>query len=294
MRLKEWHAFQLGNDRFFIFVAIMNLKKAAFATVDIYDKKNKKQYRYEKKLSPWNLKFPSNLIDSKVSYKSNSFNIHVNNKLIHNKIRVSFHITSNKTLPKISGIFTALADSTEPIVACIPFTQSRGMYAHKGIYPMEGILCLGSEEIQFSKKSSFFIIDDQKGYYPYIMKWDWCTASGYNEKKQLIGFNLTRNQSIDQDNYNENCLWINGKLHLLPSVTFTKHKNLWIIKDKQDTVNLAFSIKLNNNINTNALILESHYKGPYGTFNGYIKDSSGNKVQITNIFGMGEDFYVRC
>jgi hypothetical protein len=36
------------------------------------------------------------------------------------------------------------------------------------------------------------IIDDHKGYYPCVMKYDWITALGYAGNGRLVGFNLNR------------------------------------------------------------------------------------------------------
>ena len=59
-------------------------------------------------------------------------------------------------------------------------------------------------------------------------------------------------------------------------------------------VNLAFTPVIHTSVNINLLILRSLYEGPYGFFNGYLKKTSGDKVMIENIFGMGEDFYLRA
>lgn len=293
MRLKEWHAYQMGNHRFFIFIALMNIKKVGCVIIDIFDKETKEQYRFEKNVPAWTLKLSPNLTNSQATCSGKGFKIKINHKLIYNKIELHFFINDEDS-GQINGHFTALAENFEPIVSCIPFNQRRGMYSHKCNCPIEGSLFLRGQSFLFEKEHSFFIIDDQKGYYPYVMKWDWCTASNYNQRGELIGFNLTRNQSINQDEYNENCLWLNGKLHLLPPVFFEKHENYWLIKDHNQTINLLFNITVKNNINVNALIVATHYQGPYGTFNGYIKDSLGNSIKIDNMFGMGELFYIRC
>jgi hypothetical protein len=60
------------------------------------------------------------------------------------------------------------------------------------------------------------IIDDHKGYYPCVMKYDWITALGYAGNGRLVGFNLTDNQVQDHEKYNENCLWLDGKMYPRP------------------------------------------------------------------------------
>ncbi|WP_425445920.1 DUF2804 domain-containing protein [Dethiothermospora halolimnae] len=292
IRLKEWNAFQLGNDRFFIFIAIMDIKKVILLKIDIYDKKEGKRYNYEKKVMPWAINIPKNLLNSKISYKNKNITINIYNKLKDKYIDIKFTIGQNKKLPKIEGLLKGLAENTEPMVASIPFSKYSGMYSHKANCPMEGYLTIGEEKHNFKKGKSFLIIDDQKGYYPYIMKWDWVTASYYSEDKDLIGFNLTKNQSIDEEKYNENCIWINGKIYPLPPVKFLREKNKWYIRDSKGIVNLTFSVEMDNEIKTNMLIVSSKYDGPFGWFNGYIKNSD-RKINMERVFGMGERFYLR-
>ena len=62
-------------------------------------------------------------------------------------------------------------------------------------------------------------------------------------KEQYFGFNLTRNQSINQDDYNENLIWFEGEATLLTPVIF-KHitDKKWNIKDTKGMVDVTFDI----------------------------------------------------
>lgn len=292
IRLKEWNAFQLGNDRFFIFIAIMDIKKIVQFIINIYDKYENKSYQYEKKITPWSIKIPNSLYNSNLIYKSSSINIEIKNELNKDFLKLQFNINKNEDLPNIVGSFTALTEGTQPMVAAIPFNNYNGMYSHKRNCIMEGNLIIGDNSYEFEKDKSFFIIDEQKGYYPYIMKWDWVTASYYNDEGDLIGFNLTKNQSLDEEIYNENCIWINENIYLLPPVKFYRDEGTWYIYDLDDVVNLSFNPIIENRINKNILFVHSKYNGPFGLFNGHVK-LTDRKVIIKEVFGMGENFYLR-
>jgi hypothetical protein len=128
--------------------------------------------------------------------------------------------------------------------------------------------------------------------------YDWVTGLGRTESGKLIGFNLTHNQVIDQEKYNENCLWLDGVLFPLPPVAVSRPKGVhhtWVIKDQYDMVHLEFEPVTHTSVHLNYVVLCSEYEGPYGYFNGYIrKGAAGEKVQIVNMFGMGEDFYLKA
>jgi hypothetical protein len=166
--------------------------------------------------------------------------------------------------------------------------------------PVTGKLHIGSESISFGDTAQL-IIDDHKGYYPYITRYDWVTGLGRTADNKLIGFNLTNNQVIHQDRYNENCLWLHGQLYPLPPITVTRpqgFKGIWYIRDAHDMVNLEFTPEVHTSVRVNYLVICSEYEGPYGYFTGYVrKAGSGEKVNISKedkMFGMGEDFYLRC
>jgi hypothetical protein len=162
--------------------------------------------------------------------------------------------------------------------------------------PMQGSLMLGREKIEFKRNESFAVIDDHKGFYPYEMKYDWVTTAGYDDKGRLVGFNLTDNQSIDAEKYNENCLWVDGKIVLLPPVKFDRPQGVegeWQIHDRYGMVDLYFKPVDMGKIDMNIGILKVKYFGPYGYLRGTVSDRSGARLDFNRYFGMGEQKYIR-
>lgn len=299
LQLREWQAFQLEGKDHFIMIAIYNAKKISLVQFIVYDIKNNQKIKYEKKVTPWSLQVPDTLYNSHASYKSSNFTIEVNHDLTTNKLDIKARIKGFDGLPDVNAHFSGMHDVNKykPMVVCNPFSKGRVMYSHKCLMPMEGELAIGDKHLQFEKENSQLIIDDHKGYYPYPTIYDWVTGMGYDKDHNSIGFNLTNNQVIEQEKYNENCLWFNGELHPLPPIIVTRPggvKEKWLIKDQYDMVNLEFTPVIHTSVNINALIIRSKYEGPYGFFNGYLKKTTGEKVSIENMFGMGEDFYLRA
>jgi hypothetical protein len=297
-RLKEWQAFQLGNSRWFMLAVLYNAKVSALAQFIAYDKENKKKYLFEKVLPSWMIKVPDAIWDARQSYQDKNCRIELISQLGRGRFYINIQIRGYRGMPDTEAHFEAFHDDglVEPIVVSIPFGKNRGVYSHKCLMPMQGRLSIGDEKVEFLRQESFAIIDDHKGFYPYVMKYDWATAAGYNDRGQLIGFNLTDNQSLDPEKFNENCLWLDGKLNLLPPVKFNRPDGVegdWLIRDRYGMVDLVFKPETMGKIDINYLILKVKYRGPLGYCNGFIKDRSGNKVAINQYFGMGEDKYIR-
>ncbi|HVI03601.1 MAG TPA: DUF2804 domain-containing protein [Enhygromyxa sp.] len=298
LRLKEWQAFQLGNQRYFIIVALFNAKLLALAQVKVYDREQRRKHLFEAKLPGWALQAPRNLLDSQMSWAQGDAAIRFVNKLAEDRIDITLALPESADMPALSGTVTAHADGCEPEVVSIPFAENRGMYSHKGCLALTGELRLGDQIITFTRDDSFLLMDDHKGYYPRVMRWDWVTGGGFDGQGRRIAFNLTRNDSIDPVRYNENCLWIDGRVHLLPPVQFARRSDrspeVWEIRDEAGEVEVDFVIEVDGHVRVNALVIESRYRGPFGQVRGRLRGPHGESITLDGMFGMGEDFYLRC
>lgn len=188
---------------------------------------------------------------------------------------------------------------SKPCVASIPFGKNRPLYSQKDFFKAEGRLVINGEEM-LTDEDSAAIVDDHRGYYPRHAHYDWVTTMGkcnVDGEEKWLAFNLTRNQSIDQEKYNENILWFEGKTSILPPITFTRNPESkdfkdyseWIVKDEHDMVNLKFKVCNMNPMIMHALVVNIDYYVAYGELEGYIRDEDGKKYVLDGMLGMGED-----
>jgi len=75
-------------------------------------------------------------------------------------------------------------------------------------------------------------MDEQKTYYPYVSFWKWATAAVYNEYGELLAFNLCQNMMTDDEDYNENCMWVDGKIYCLKAARFGLMKKTFCARGK--------------------------------------------------------------
>jgi len=298
LRLKEWQAYEMGNNDYFVFTVLYTAKSLAMAEFIIYDKIKKEKLLYKKIIPSWSIKLPPSLSSSTGEYKGKNLSIQYNNEIKSGSLNIKIVVKGMKGLPDVEAEFHGIYDFTkwEPIVVSMPFSERMAMYSHKCLMPMTGALKAGGDVIAFNKKDSYMIIDDHKGYYPYNSFYDWATGISSDGKGNLTGFNLTNNQVRGKEKFNENCLWINGRFSPLPPVIFSRPGGddmEWLIKDEYGMVDIKFIPEVQGNVDINLLILKTHYRGPFGRFNGYIKDSSGVKHSVNNFFGMGEKQVLR-
>lgn len=298
LRLREWQAFQITNDRFFAMIALYNAKKFGLVQFILYDIQKNEKLRYERQVLPSSLTLPDSLYKQGAGYRSKGFHLQTYCDLERGRIEIKASIDGVGKMPPLLAHFIGYCptDKIQPIAVCLPFDDLRAMYSYKCLMPVQGQVQIDDQRHYFSSHTSAMIIDDHKGYYPSPTHYDWATGMGYDEQNNLIGFNLTDNQARQPHLYNENCLWYKGITHLLPPVKMNQpngSENEWLISDEQGKVNLSFSPVAHTYFNKNLLFMRSKYHSPYGYFNGYLTNKDGERVPIQKLFGVCEDFYLK-
>ena len=99
-----------------------------------------------------------------------------------------------------------------------------------------------------------------------------------NNKQEFFAFNLTHNQSIDGESYNENIIWLENRTSLLPPVRFNRsipckkfsNYSEWTIKDKYDMVNVTFKVYGIIPVIFDYCIFKLDYYITFGVLEGYL------------------------
>jgi hypothetical protein len=193
---------------------------------------------------------------------------------------------------------------SKPSIVSIPFedpaVRHRPLYSQKDLFKVSGTLILNGETITTDEKTTG-IIDDHKGYYPEDAHYDWLTTMGIHDadgEGKWFAFNLTRNQSINQDDYNENLIWLEKETSLLPPIVFKRSiptidfedYALWEVKDDHGMVDIRFHVYgVSKLIAKMPPVLDMEYFVVFGELEGYILDENGKKYVLDGMSAMGED-----
>lgn len=188
-----------------------------------------------------------------------------------------------------------LANGVMPLMKNKDGSFRNPLYSEKDFFKATGTITLNGKTYKTNERS-VGIIDDHKGYYPFFSHYDWLTTMGKTEidgEQKFFAFNLTRNQSVDQVNYNENVIWLEGESFPMPPVVFThkdgkKKANEWHIRDEagQGLVDITFKI---DNVFYMPIPVAVYYALPYGKIYGYVTDTNGKKYTVDGMVGIGED-----
>lgn len=297
-RLKEWQAFQLGNAEYFLLVVIYSAKILGLVQFVFIDKKKNKKIIFERKVPSRKILVAPHLFNAYSHYQDRSNMMMFHNDIANEVIDINFDLAENRSLPRTQGHFTGLhgASKKASITICHPFGGNRALYSHKCLMSMTGEVKIGEDTYIFDSQDSWMIIDDHKGYYPRTMQYDWLTTAGINSTGDRIGFNLTNNQIVNHYRFNENCLWINNSIELLPPVIVQRPNGVhraWYLTDDYGRINLKFIPCIPGSIYLNTPIGRVDYHAPYGWIDGYIVAEDNRKISFDSFFGMGEKKFIQ-
>ncbi len=311
LRLTLWEATEVHLKDGVLLAAVCDMGLFGKVFNVFYDKRNNKVYTWDTNIRSKNAVMSDNLLNGSTSIATSKAGfVKCVNNFEDGKAQLSGKhsgkcFIDSKYYKKDQNIEYdfRLERLSQPSVVSIPFPYSdnRTLYSQKDFFKATGRLIINGEEF-LSDENTTAIIDDHRGYYPRKAHYDWVTTMGVHEEdgvKKYLAFNLTRNQSIDQDKYNENLVFFEGKTSLLPPVTFTRSVEStdflksgyseWTIKDDYDMVNLKYKVYNLNAMILHAVVAKIDYFITFGELEGYIRDEDGKKYVLDGMMGLGED-----
>jgi hypothetical protein len=296
-KLSLWEATEIHFDDCLILTALCDMDLFGIHLTLFFDKRTRKVHSFTTNIPSKKTFIAPNLLNgnkTEATHKEGSVEFINNFGEGKCSIKVSHKNKNGDTIQ----YEVELDRVSKPCIVSIPFGKNRPLYSQKDLFKAKGKVVFNGEEF-LSDENSTAVIDDHRGYYPRRMHYDWLTTMGrnLNGEQKYFAFNLTRNQSINQEDYNENLIWKEGETSLLPPVTFEKNistikfkdQAIWKIKDEHDMVNIEFKLEDIYRHELHALVVDIGYFVVFGTIYGYVRDEEGNKISVDGFTAMGED-----
>ncbi|MDR2631019.1 MAG: DUF2804 domain-containing protein [Spirochaetaceae bacterium] len=297
-RIKEWETFIINDDHFFLEALFANMKYYRIAQVYVYDKETKELLHFSK-VVPFNgWRLPGDLYNSSLISRSYGFFFRIHSWLYADTIKVDLDITATRNRPSFTAHleYNVNRNKIAPMAVTVPFSERRCMYAYKVLAAVRGDMVFGGRHVSLDPVKTLGLFGDFKGFFPYRMHSVWCTGIGFNGENRPFGFSIAENQTKETNKNNENALWIDGRLTPLPPVRITMPEGLdkqWVIQDVEGMVDLTFTPQVPRRTAFNLLLTRTEYDTPLGYFNGVLLDSEEKKIQVRNLWGLGEKLYLR-
>ncbi len=297
-RLTEWEAFEVHMDEGLLISAVYRVGIMGFSIFVWYDKTEGKIYSWRNMVGKKKAYVAKQLVDDKCYCKSKHSEFTIENDLLNGKACAKGYTKGKNGEFSIDMQFervSPIANGVMPLAKNKDGSFRNALYSEKDFFKAKGTITLNGKAYTTNERSTG-IIDDHKGFYPFFAHYDWLTTMGVTDidgEQKYFAFNLTRNQSVDQDNYNENIIWLEGESHPMPPVVFyhkdgkKKAKEWHIVDEKRlGLVDVTFKI---DKVFYMPIPLMCYYALPFGVISGYITDTNGKKYVLDGMTAVGED-----
>ncbi|MGN0468039.1 MAG: DUF2804 family protein [Acutalibacteraceae bacterium] len=295
VKLTLWEAVEINLKDVILLTAVCDMGIFGTGLTVLYDKKKKKVTFWQDMFSKKCAVISDTLLNGDVT---ESLGKKVKLKVVNHFENGQAFVTGNAS-DKVKGKISydiSLERVSLPSIVSIPFGDNRPLYSQKDLFKATGYIEVNGVRYEADEDSTG-IIDDHRGYYPYKAHYDWVTTMGKNtvgSEKQFFGFNLTRNQSVNQNDFNENLIWFEGKTTLLTPVRFEHPEyNKWRIRDVYGMTDIIFDIGDRFIMRVPAGVIDINYHITFGELSGYVCDPDGNKYILDGMCGIGEDKSLR-
>lgn len=297
-RLTEWEAFEVNMDEGALVSAVYKTGPMGFSIFVWYDKKEDKIYSWRNLVPVKKSKVASQLIDDFSHVKTKNSEYTITNDFMNGKAAAKGWSKGKNGDFSIDIKFeriSPLANGVMPLAKNKDGSFRNALYSEKDFFKATGNITVNGKAYN-TNGNSVGIIDDHKGFYPFFAHYDWLTTMGTiddNGEKKFFAFNLTRNQSVDQYNYNENVIWFEKESFPMPPVKFIhkdgkKKTDEWHIVDEKEEGIVDVTYKISK-VFYMPIPLLCYYALPYGTISGYVSDPNGKKYFVDGMTGIGED-----
>ena len=297
-RIKEWQSFSVQDDHFLLEALFCNVKLYHMAQVLLYNKENDEKFVFRKITPGMGWMLPSTLANASVDSHSSRFYFRIHSWLDADTVKLDINITAARRRPSLTVhlAYNVSGQDVTPMAVSLGVADRRIIYAYKALAPVRGDMVFAGRHISLKQDSCSGFFCDYKGFYPYRMQKTLCSAMGFDDEKRRFGFHIAENQTRETTRNNENVLWVNGKMTPLPPVLITMPDGPdadWVIQDVEGMVDLTFTPREQNKNGMNLIFTNVELNAPLGHYNGMLVNSEGEKVQIKNLFGMGEKLTLR-
>ncbi|MDY6795178.1 MAG: DUF2804 domain-containing protein [Actinomycetota bacterium] len=297
-RLKEWQHFGIVHPRHYIGLVIFDAKLMSISFVYHFDRERLTMREHNHQAPPGTARLTETTWRGECSFEKRGYSLRIDNNLDRGRHDIHIDIAERRGLPAIRGEVSMLEDVSiyQPLVIVSPFAPNRPLYTHKNACPVEGRISIGGETIELQPDRDVCLLDEQKAFYPYRSFWRWMTFAGYSSPGSLIAANLCHNLIEKDEDYNENCYWIGGRIHLTGAARFGFSEadilGPWFINTTDGEVELEFHPQGERAERICVGPIMSDFHQPFGLFSGRLGKGDGNLV-VKDLFGVCENHVTR-
>ena len=293
-RLKEWQHFAIITPEFFLGFVVNTVHYMTMSFCYAVDRETGRVVEHHREGLPGAARVSRELWSDTCAFSAKNYRIDVENRLSQGFHRARIDIAASREAESVRADLVMREDveSVQPLIIILPISDNRPLYTHKMVCPIEGELTVGDRRVTLDAARDLALVDVQKTYYPFSTAWRWATCAGYDREGRLIALNLVKNMVPDPETYNENCLWVDGRISRFTAAEFHFDPDRvtapWRMRTNDGRCSLELQPRGERAGRINLGLIMSDYHAPFGSFSGRVTDDDGQAYDLKDLYGVAE------
>ncbi len=303
LRIKSRLAVSFHTGEFIGRVSFIDAKIMGFCEVIFWNESTAQKFVYRSLMGPRKRIVPHDLNSAATSNYQKSRYVRISWDREKNKLSLVFDLKGDDVRPWVRGNFSSEFGSGQfaELTSVRPSPTFRRCSAgYSAIFPSQGNISMEwkngeKKSASFGEGISFFSMT--RNYMKFRSQGESIVGMGTQNGK-IVSFLISSDSqdAVDTQKFNANVLFFDGKVTPLPHVVITHFSGMdknWVIQDTENMVDLTFSPKSRVTNKVSAFFVRTIYHTIYGTLEGTIVSSEGEKISFKSMMGVGENFLIR-
>ena len=295
-RIKSKIIYTFCYEKFAGLVEFFDDKAFGLAEVLVWNRETNQKYAYHTFMGPRRRFVPVDTSEAACTSYSKKRYIKISWSRKHQKLKLGFVVKGDKFRPAVKGNFVSKIgnDKSSEVLFVNPAPTTQRCSATWFIpFTVKGGIGMAKQRKQIT------CLPENSGIGMMYVNRTYLKARSSNEimfglyeqdgKQIQFSFSNTNQDALDEDNYNNNILSVNGSNTAMPPVKITHPYGInekWIIQDTENMVDLSFTPLSKTNYTVNIIIMRNTNSTLYGTFEGILLTKDGEKIVLKDCPGI--------
>jgi hypothetical protein len=296
LRLKEWIGFTLLHPDWYSSLIIQDANYLASSEIYAYDRRAGALHQHAANGRGGSLAMPTRLVGGHCSFERRGYRLGYDFAAGPGRRHIlRLDIATTHSAPAIQGELELDAgQSSAPLSVSSRLPGGGRLYTHKAIFPAEGTLRVGDQEIVFDGTRDLAIIDEHKSMLPYRNAWLWGTFA-LHAADGIIGANLVDRPELPGQE-EESCLWTSGRCEPLAEVEFQQQTGganpPWHIFSRDGRLEVTFEPEGRKQVRHQLGVFAIDYFQLFGQYRGTLRGAD-RSYQVDEAHGVCESMRAR-
>ena len=294
LRLKEWIGFTLLHPDWYSSLIIQDAQYLASSEIYAFDRRAGALHQHAANSRGGSLAMPVRLAGGHCSFQRRGYRLEYDFAAGPGRHTLRFDIAATRSAPAFQGELELDAGHASAPLSVSSRLPGGRLYTHKAIFPAEGVLRVGSQEIVFDGTRDLAIIDEHKSMLPYRTTWLWGTFA-LRTAVGITGANVVdRPEEPGQEE--ESCLWTPGACEPLADIEFQKQGGglgaPWHIFSRDGRLDVTFEPEGRKQVRHQLGVVAIDYFQLFGHYRGTLRGANGTH-EVEGAHGVCESMNAR-